>query len=403
MEENTRSSNGPTFFSLSGGDCLDQSTARWLAPSLHPVDVAKTIFRTSMLERFVEHLSSFKLTTVDGGQPPILHHKLSEELTIRGRIGSESRNGEAYELSSVHHLAMKMIPLRISSMEQYPTTAPWLEKEVLEELSLAVHHAYCPNLPLFYAAALCPKTVFNGRLMEDELIWRKTELQSSDQQIPSLLIFNELMNMDFNKFLGSAPRPEFLNIILFQVTIGLYVLHQTFGLDHNDLHPGNVLIAKLGTSRKDGVWKYILPSKSGPINFFIPQLGVLAYIWDFGSVTRMGESDLKTGNKKPNASDLLVFLSKLINSINHIAKEDQKYYLELREMLRTIDDEDMTYGDILERYFCRWFSQHDELLHGAILEEYDLTKPPSFQTRLPGIVPADRKFFKWQVSIPISL
>lgn len=147
-----------------------------------------------------------------------------------GQIGSKSSNGEVLdyflgvESLSVHQAyrldlflgdddigyscAIKLVPI-LPPGQDPRTTSAWRENRILEIISKAVEQRICPNLPLIYATMSSKNCTFNN---------------------PRQWISEQAYHMDIHRN------------IMFRVIAGIYCMEEVFGVQHNDLHYGNVLI-----------------------------------------------------------------------------------------------------------------------------------------------------------------
>lgn len=119
-----------------------------------------------------------------------------------------------------------------------------------------VRKHYCQNLPLLYTYTFCP------------------DCRSSN----CITLVSEYADVgDMDKFLKNVSVDNDLLInILFQTCCGLATLWNNYGMIHNDLHVGNLLLHT--TNLEKGVWEYIIDGES----YFCPNLGFLVMLWDFG-------------------------------------------------------------------------------------------------------------------------
>lgn len=74
---------------------------------------------------------------------------------------------------------------------------------------------------------------------------------------------------------SSLEYNSLLENILFQILSAVYVLQKVFSLLHNDIKAENILIKRIASG---GYWKYIIEGET----YFIPNMGVIALIADFG-------------------------------------------------------------------------------------------------------------------------
>ena len=98
----------------------------------------------------------------------------------------------------------------------------------------------------------------------------------------SLYIHTEYINYGDLEDLIKSRRynSTFYRIIFFQIIHTLAIIYEYFPrFKHNDIHPGNILIEKVNVHQK--FIKYVFKNNT----YFIPNIGFIVKIWDFGIST----------------------------------------------------------------------------------------------------------------------
>jgi len=212
-----------------------------------------------------------------------------------------------------------------------------------------VRKHYCPNLPLLYTYTFCP------------------DCKSRN----CITLVSEYANVgDLDKFLRNTfVDNELLMNILFQTCCGLATLWNNYGMIHNDLHAGNVLLHT--SNLEKGVWEYIINGDS----YFCPNLGFLVMLWDFGFSIVPGMiaprisyvNDIKNKgffNEDRNiyTSDLRKLLDSVVYIIVKINKRNITNFPDIFDVW-TIFQSPMFYDiNIFTRWLFRKYLKHDQTL-----------------------------------------
>lgn len=204
---------------------------------------------------------------------------LAEKIIVKKRIGTDSSYGEAFSAcypvkTCKHPLAVKKIPL---TSKEFSYTNPLKSLEILNEsetwaelyftilVSVLKEKMVVPHVPMYYTHYICDACAFENPNLS----------KSSNKCI---ILPNDLADGDFKFFLTNTDySAQTLFQSYIQIFLGILAINLYFGMDHNDLHYGNVLYKKV----KKGVNRYTLDSKT----YYIPNNGLLFYLWDFGFST----------------------------------------------------------------------------------------------------------------------
>ena len=219
------------------------------------------------------------------------------------KIGEESKDGVIYKacypLNCKNQIAVKKIKIRIEGSEDKKyakdflnkdavnstTNSLWSELLFLTMTTELVQNKICPNLPMYFNNKFCEKC--------------------EGGKYSCLYITNELADGNLREYLKTDNYSlDELMSCFYQIFLGLYALKYHFGVEHNDLHAGNVLFHNLNRKdKKPEIWRYKFDDK-----FYIdvPIYDKLFVIWDFGRSTIKGKvepseileisEDYNTGN-----------------------------------------------------------------------------------------------------------
>lgn len=204
---------------------------------------------------------------------------LAKKITIKKRIGTDSSYGEAFSAcypikTCKHPLAVKKIPLTtkefayanpLKSLEILNESEIWAEIYFSKLVSVLTEKKIVPHVPRYYTHYICDTCAFEN-----------PNLRKSSNKC--IILPNDLADGDFKFFLTNTNySTETLFHSYIQIFLGILAINLYFGMDHNDLHYGNVLYKKV----KKGVNRYTVDSKT----YYVPNNGLLFYLWDFGFST----------------------------------------------------------------------------------------------------------------------
>lgn len=140
----------------------------------------------------------------------------------------------------------------------------------------------------------------------------------------------------------------------FQIVSAIYTLQKYFNMTHLDLHAANIIVKKV---KKGGYWKYIIGNNS----FYVPNLGYIFYIGDFGQAYI---PELKRHKKVNNGMDI----SQLFRSTLHISVSSETFKKNIRKLVRKMKDSDIS--DILYEYWGNKYITKSK----DIIETYNMNK-----------------------------
>lgn len=123
------------------------------------------------------------------------------------------------------------------------------------------------NLPFIFKYYLCNECILsNKRLIE----------KHNSNKIPCMYLITEKANGDFESYIVQKQTSKLkLYSGYLQIYIALYIIKKYYGIEHNDLHIGNVLYFNV---QPGGYWKYKIKNK----DIYVPNYGQLFILWDFG-------------------------------------------------------------------------------------------------------------------------
>lgn len=228
------------------------------------------------------------------------------------------------------------------------TLEPVIELAGLFLLSQCVSQKICPNFPIFYGAVVSHKTFrFDIEVAHGGMTFRKWSKQRHSE-------------LEWNA-------------ALFQVLVGLHVMHTKFGMTHDDLHADNVLVNEMPrkVNGRPTFLHYILSGR----HYYVPTFGRLFMLIDFGRVNvgnlmkigwhhKLKHSDMKAvkGISKKEVYDYFHFVSYLVRFAPKAVRE---YIL---EMLVMMSSSDLVIEEVLIALFddeVNNFSSKDCTTHGC--------------------------------------
>jgi len=150
------------------------------------------------------------------------------------------------------------------------TVEPMIELAGLLLLSQCVTQRICPNFPILYGAILS----------HDSIAFDMEAARGGDT---------------FQKWAKTIRSELEWNSALFQTLVGLHVMHTKFGMTHDDLHSGNVLVHEMpkASCGKDTYLHYRLLG----YDFYIPTFGKLFILIDFGRISAGNKMNIKWHRK----------------------------------------------------------------------------------------------------------
>lgn len=193
---------------------------------------------------------------------------INKNVLLQERIGTDSIYGRVYKsctLSSSgkcnQHRAVKVI--YSPEVVKYKK-APFLKK-TLDRSSVYTEILLCKLVDFLYSKKLSP--CLPGFFK-----------YNACYKTSSVSIVSELANGDLKGLMQQITPPvETMISVYFEIFAALYVMKEFFGIEHDDLHWGNVLFKKTPV-KKGNYRKYIISGSS----FIVPDTGITPIIWDFG-------------------------------------------------------------------------------------------------------------------------
>jgi serine/threonine protein kinase len=187
------------------------------------------------------------------------------------------------------------------SFEILPKESYVEEYRIMELLSLHVIHGGFPNFILNYNAAVCETC---GYYMNETCF----------------ISFMEPAMCDLDKFIYNTDGMYMISnydtscSIIYQLFLGIYILHLKYGIVHTDLKSDNILVLRV---EPGGYFRYILNGKE----YFVRNYGYLFCIHDFGlakmrndkkrarvlSDGRIEMMSFKMSNSEIDLSDMMQF------------------------------------------------------------------------------------------------
>lgn len=155
-----------------------------------------------------------------------------------------------------------------------------LEVKILLHLTESVQTNYFPNFPITYKVLTC------------SIPCKLTKCPELTKENEYYIIINELAKMDLEKWLTKSHSEVEYESIIMQSILSIYFFHQ-LGYIHKDLHEGNILLHK---TTPGGFWHYMIGDK----NIFIPNIGYLIVLWDFGEAEVISNESVYQKDKEYN-------------------------------------------------------------------------------------------------------
>lgn len=194
------------------------------------------------------------------------------EIDIKKAFGTKSNYGMAY-LANIYMddtnkknaqlVAIKIMPDNVSNR---------IEIDILKTIKDKVLKKQTIHFPLMYKVLECP-TEFNKRVNE-------TELPKDLKHQKYHMVINELAKGDLKMFLNDNKHKHTQNTALLQnaltqIFFSIAIFHQSLNKVHLDCHWGNFLYHEVPAG---GYLHY----KVGKKDIYIPNMGYVWVIWDFG-------------------------------------------------------------------------------------------------------------------------
>lgn len=240
----------------------------------------KTLSYEERLSRFAQVTDSLEVYS-NGDKLCVKNKTLGDAVKMGKRFGSPSAFGEAWlgytfeKKGSKFNVAIKKMTLSTTDLGQSFTreqlmsgSSSWGEMAAYIVCTTLVMAKICPNLPVLYKYFWCPNCKFVNKAIKGKTVR------------PCLLVVNELADYDLKTFIKNKLHvwnPALVDNCVFQIAAGLYSLKKFYNMTHNDLHMGNVLVHEIPAG---GYWHYKIDGK----NYYIPNMGYLFVLWDFGMV-----------------------------------------------------------------------------------------------------------------------
>lgn len=230
-----------------------------------------------------------------------------------------------------------------------------------------------PNIPLLYMWGKCPDCRFADGSMwvsdgappvagEYDNPGRGGYRRYGGEEIPCTTFLCEYAAFgDIDNWLRAKPSEGEVYNVLFQLVAGFATLYYNYGMTHNDVHLGNILVHE---TKPGGYWEYFICGK----RYMCPNVGLLGVLWDFGFATIPGVIGVQQDYVSKNGyfqsvTHLDMYdLRRLCQSIR--SKMDSKF---LRKICEYINTPDATVAGVLDTFFCKY---EDYKINDGIIETY---------------------------------
>jgi|APGre2960657404_1045060.scaffolds.fasta_scaffold00294_14 hypothetical protein len=234
---------------------------------------------------------------------------LDDKINIIGRIGTDSAYGEAYAgcfpKNCKNSIAIKKIPLTYNeylykdhseNKEVLNKSESWAEIYFLKLVGSLNKQNIIGHVPNYYKYYIC-----NDCSYLNENISKKIRAEGK-----CIILPNDLADGDLKYFINNYKLSiSKLFDSYLQIFMGIYAIKKYFGIQHNDLHWGNILFKKV----PNGVNKYTINKK----NYYVPNNGMLFFLWDFGMSTIPGVIEpRKASSSKKDNEDYLRIISMML-------------------------------------------------------------------------------------------
>ena len=227
-----------------------------------------------------------------------------------------------------------------------------------------IKERHVPNIPLMYMWGKCRDCRFcdgamwisdtsppqPGEFSKPGPSYRKYR---ENDEIPCTTFLSEYAVLgDIDNWLKTRPSDEEIYNAVFQLTAAMATLYYNYGMTHNDIHLGNILMHK---TTPGGYWEYFVCGK----RYMCPNIGILAVLWDFGFATIPGVVGVQQEyvNKDgyfQSVTRLDMFdLRRLCKSLR--SRADTKF---LREVCEYINGPDSDIRGVLDNFFKKYLTEN---------------------------------------------
>jgi hypothetical protein len=213
------------------------------------------------------------------------------------------------------------------------------------------------NLPFLYKWYLCNECSINNK--------RLIEKHKSDK-IPCMYLLTEKANGDFEHFmLKKDTTHQDIYSAYLQIYIGLYVIKKYFGIEHQDLHIGNVLYFNV---KPGGYWKYKIKNK----DIYVPNTGILFILWDFGYSCIPELVGAKSNIKIYKNNDKYIFEDhrRIIEGLTH----KNKRFNDIQDFLETLLYKSKSIEDIVYKLYAQIIKLYPLPKSIKVIEHFDTNK-----------------------------
>jgi hypothetical protein len=175
---------------------------------------------------------------------------------------------------------------------------------------------------------------------------------------------NELIDgITYDTWTQQSHSKEELMNAYFQIIVAIYALQKFFNMTHLDLHAENILVKKV---KKGGYWKY----KIGDTEYFVPNLGYIFYIIDFGHAWIPGKFKSWFIRQRKNAK--LIHKSYDLMTLFRVTLKNSKS-LETKAIIRTIIKK-IRIGENYENLIKKYWKEYTLVVQTKIIDVYDFNK-----------------------------
>jgi hypothetical protein len=278
---------------------------------------------------------------------------------------------------------------------------PFSRKALKEPSYIEIASLYLVNELIIQK--ICPNFIMN---FHSEILNTCKEPKFSSKKYCTIQ-YNELLN--YGTFEEWAKKHHNVNLwrnAIFQILAALYAMKKHYNLIHNDFHGRNVLVHKVTPG---GYWIY----KMNNINYYVPNLGFVFLISDFGFSWIPGKMYPESyiintlGKNVPKhqrlTRDLFIFKKTTIEPLVKVAKGLPEHFKTVfltvldtlidnskRKNISTIGDIIHTlYGSVLHEPFksCdenpNYCYNKKKYVTGSRIDTFNLDKPIKKTSRLP--------------------
>lgn len=217
----------------------------------------------------------------------IIKNKLSKNIYIKERIGTDSVDAEVYKVcqpfNCKYKFALKKIPLfnndykyikNNTSVNAILKSEVWREVYFYKLTSQLATLNICPHVPIMLKYFLCnKKCTFTNK----NILSYSKNLNETPQNCLSVIL--PLEDNVFSNFLRKKNISlNYILIAYFQIYMGIYCVQKYYDIIHHDLHYDNVLYHETKIGEPNERYEYIINNKS----YLIPNIGFTFIINDFG-------------------------------------------------------------------------------------------------------------------------